>query len=493
MTRLRWVLPSFTDIFFLVFVGILAFGPWSAGLLGDADTGWHIRNGEQIMATHSFPRTDGFSYTRHGEPWYAWEWLYDLVVAAIHHVAGLNGVVLFTALVISLTFALLFHLLLRRSGNLTAAVMLTLLAAAAAQVHMLARPHVLSWLFTLLWVEGLLRFAEGESSTLRWLPPLMLLWVNLHAGFVIGLLLLGVFAVEPAWKRDGKRLRQLALVFSLCLFATLLTPYGYRLHVHVFQYLSNGFLMNNIDEFRSPDFHQTVYFYFSAFLAMSLVGAVLGHDRLTWTGLLLWLFSLHAGLYAARNIPIAAIVMSLVLGPLISSGLSNVSALHAAQAISNSMTLLENQFRGHGLVLLLMIASAGVVLNGGRMFSRQVIHAHFSETVYPARAADFIAQNGIHDHLFSTDSWGAYLIYRLYPRTKVFFDDRHDFYGEAFVREYGATISGAREWQAPLDQYQVRWVLMPVDAPLSSLLRESPAWHAVFDDGLAILFKRDPP
>ena len=98
---LRWALPSFADLFFLVLLCILAFSPMSAGLLRDADTGWHIRSGELILATHAVPRTDPFSYTRQGEPWYAWEWMYDIVIAAIHHVSGLNGVVLFTAAVIS--------------------------------------------------------------------------------------------------------------------------------------------------------------------------------------------------------------------------------------------------------------------------------------------------------------------------------------------------------------------------------------------------------
>ena len=179
MIAWRWVLPRFADIFFLVFLIILAFTPLSAGLLGDADTGWHIRTGEQIMATHAVPRADPFSYTMQGKPWYAWEWLYDLAMAAVHHVAGLNGVVLLTAAVISLTFALLFHFLLRRSRNLVVAAMLTLLAAAAAQVHMLARPHIVSWLLALLWVECLYRFAEGNHAALLWLPWLMLLWVNL--------------------------------------------------------------------------------------------------------------------------------------------------------------------------------------------------------------------------------------------------------------------------------------------------------------------------
>ena len=507
----RWGLPSFTDLFFLVLLGIFAFSPMSAGLLDDGDTGWHIRSGEQILATHAIPRTDPFSYTRQGEPWYAWEWMYDVLIAAIHRVSGLNGVVLFTAAVISVTFALLFQFILRRSCNLAVAAFLTLLAAAAAQVHMLARPHVLSWLLTLLWVENLLRFEDGERSALLSLPPLMLLWVNLHAGFILGLGLLGVFALGNIWRtlvdsgdRDWTRIVQLVIGFSFCLLTTLLTPYGLQLHIHVYQYLSDSFLMNNIDEFRSPNFHVFVYQYFELFIPLVIAAAMLGRDRVTPTRLLLLLFLLHAGLYAARNIPISAIIMSLVLGPPLTLATSPNpdcpsqlrwlgSVLEAGRGVSDSMTRLEGQFRGHVLAALVIAASVGLVLNGGRLFSRQLLSAHFDDKIFPVKAAQFVAQKGIRDHLFSSDTWGAYLIYRLYPGTEVYFDDRHDFYGEAFVKEYGKAVSGSQHWREPLDRYQVKWVLMPVDSPLSSLLRESPDWRAEYDDGFAILFSRGLP
>ena len=505
----RWVLPSFADVFFLVFLSILTFSPMSAGLLGDADTGWHIRNGEQILATHKIPQADPFSYTRNGAPLYAWEWLYDVIIAAIHHVSGLNGVVLFSAAVISLTFALLFHFILRRSGNLAVAAFLTLLGAAAAQVHMLARPHLLSWLLTLLWVDQLCRFEEGERSTLLWLPPLMLLWANLHAGFVLGLALLAIFLMGSIWSAlsaqrhgDREKITQLVIIFSVCLLTTLLTPYGYRLHVHVYQYLFNRFLMNNIDEFRSPNFHVFVYEYFELYIPLVIAVAVRGRERLTPAGFLLLLFSLHAGLYAARDIPLSAITMGLVLGPPMTLSVSAQSVspsqprwlrslLHAGQGISDSMTRLEGQLHGHVLAAVVVAASVVLVLNGGRVLSRQVLAAHFDEKIFPVKAAEFIAQRGIHDRLFSSDTWGAYLIYRLYPGMRVYFDDRHDFYGEAFIKEYGEALSGSRQWREPLDHYHVQWALLPVDSPLSSLLRESGDWRAVYDDGLAILFSRE--
>jgi hypothetical protein len=467
---LAWTLPSFTDLFFLIVVSILAFSPLRAGLLRDPDTGWHIRSGELIWATKELPRTDPFSYTRHGQPWYAWEWLYDIGIAAIHHVSGLNGVVLFTAVVIGCTLALLFRFILRRSGNLVVAGSLTLLSFAAAQVHMLARPHVLSWLFTVLWVENLYRYQDGQRSALLWLPPLMLLWVNVHGGFVLGLVLLGLVALGSTGRKE------LVIVLLVCGLTTLLTPYGYGLHVHVYQYLSNHFLMDSIDEFTSPNFHLPVYGYFELFFLLVIAGAMFGRRRISTTDLLLLLFAMNAGLYAVRNIPIAAIIMSVALGPVLAS------VPFPGRSLLDNMAALEKQFRGHGLAVTVTIASA--------LLSGQVMAIKFDEKILPVRAVEFIAQRGIHDHLFSTDSWGSYMIYRLYPGFKVYFDDRHDFYGEAFVKECAKAFLGSRQWREPLDKYQVQWVVMPPDSPLSSLLREDHDWQVDYDDGLAMVWQR---
>jgi hypothetical protein len=498
-------------VFFLVLTGILAFSPANSALLYDADTGWHIRNGEIILATHSVPRTDMFSYTKAGQPWYAWEWLYDAVIAAIHHVAGLNGVVLFTAIIIAATFALLFRFLLRRSGSFVVAVALTLLAAAAAQVHMLARPHVLSWLFTLLWVEVLYRFAEGKRAALLWLPPLMLLWVNVHGGFILGLVLLALFGCAAIWDslmapKEGDRQKILALAgaFCACLAVTLLTPFGYQLHVHVYQYLSNSFLMNSIAEFMSPNFHLGEYKYFELFILLSILGVALRRTRLATYDLLLLLFSVHAALFAARNIPLSGILMSLAMAPLWAGIVSRYSEpgacprwlgsrLEAVNDISASMAGMEKQFRGHVLAIVAVAAATAIVLNGGRVFSAQVVSAHFNDKTIPVKAAEFIARKGIHDHLFNSDGGSGYLIYRLYPGTKVFFDDRHDFYGQAFIQEYLRTANAGWQWQETLDKYQVKWVLIAADSPLAGVLKQSSGWRAEYDDGMAIVFARVSP
>ena len=112
------MLPSVSDLIFVVLLLSLSIGILAPRLLGDADTGWHIRNGELILTTHSITRVDPFSSTMQGKPWYAWEWLYDSAIGAVHRWSGLNGVVFVSALIIAVTFALMFRLALARGGTI---------------------------------------------------------------------------------------------------------------------------------------------------------------------------------------------------------------------------------------------------------------------------------------------------------------------------------------------------------------------------------------
>ena len=276
---LRVAMPSATDLIFVALLCALVFTPLSVRLLGDAGIGWHIRTGQQILATHAIPHVDSFSSTMAGTPWFAWEWLYDLVVGQLEATLGLNGVVWLTAIVIAAVFAWTFHLLIARGANFFVALGLVLLAVSASMIHFLARPHVVSWLFTLAWfwiLDSSERYGfdgqDGKNGRRVWaLPLLMLVWVNVHGGFLLGFVLLVIFLVGAAWTlfrtkegrieellqkiAAGKRVRRLTWVGLLSVAASLVNPYGWKLYGHVYSYLSNRFLMDHIDEFQSPNFH----------------------------------------------------------------------------------------------------------------------------------------------------------------------------------------------------------------------------------------------
>src|SRR3984885_3664258 len=121
----RWLIPSIGDLIFVALLGLLGFTTLSVRLLGDAGIGWHIRTGQLILATHAVPRVDPFS-TRTGQLWFAWEGWYDVKVGWLERAAGLNGVVLFTAVIIATSFSWTFRLLLRRGTNVFVALILVL-------------------------------------------------------------------------------------------------------------------------------------------------------------------------------------------------------------------------------------------------------------------------------------------------------------------------------------------------------------------------------
>src|ERR1700686_2551892 len=127
---LRFLLPSVRNIIFIFLFWSLLAGPLSNRPLADPDIGWHIRTGELILATHSLPRTDPFSSTMQGQPWFAWEWLYDILLGILHRDGGLNGVVWLCGLLVAAIFALLLSQLLQRGTGLLLAMALLRLALA---------------------------------------------------------------------------------------------------------------------------------------------------------------------------------------------------------------------------------------------------------------------------------------------------------------------------------------------------------------------------
>jgi hypothetical protein len=105
-------------------------------------------------------------------------------------------------------------------------------------------------------------------------------------------------------------------------------------------------------------------------------------------------------------------------------------------------------------------------------------------------AVNAIQQQGIQTPIFSLDHWGGYLIYRLYPRTKVFIDDRHDFYGDAFIKDYLKVALVQPGWEDVLNTEHVDWVLMPTYSSLANVLRLHPEWKIEHEDETAALFHR---
>ncbi len=510
--RRGFLIPSFSDLVFIVLLAALSCGAMGTRLLNDAGIGWHIRNGEQILSTHSITHSDVFSSTMSGHPWYAWEWLYDVIIAAIHSRLELNGVVFFTAAIIALTFALVLHHLLRRGASLLVAALMLVLAIGASMIHVIARPHVLSWLLAVIFYK-LLDGSQSSSSKSRrllfWTPVLMLFWVNLHGGFLLGFALMGI-TLLGGWtenlssespKVSASWLKHVAAAAGLGLIASFVNPYGYKLYVHIFQYLSNPFLMNHISEFLSPDFHNPAAKCFSLLLIVTLCTLAISREKLRPTQLLLVLFAVFTGLQSSRNLPVSSILLALVVAPLLSNGLADAennplvafrlrAFLTAANRFGARMSNVDAGFHGHAWAVLAVFLGLWVCTHNGRLGSGQIMNAHFDEARFPVQAAIAIVKTDIREPVFCPDLWGGYLIYALYPQIKVVADDRHDLYGEEFFKNYLKVIRVEPGWEEILSRWQANYVLVPTESPMAVALKEKSSWTVVHQDTTAVLLHR---
>jgi hypothetical protein len=215
----------------------------------------------------------------------------------------------------------------------------------------------------------------------------------------------------------------------------------------------------------------------------------------------------YAGLYSTRNLPVSSILLVLIVGPMLWENLASLVDKPGAQGwlrestarisnFSDRMGAQEIQLRGHLWPIVVAVLAFAICLHGGWLGSRQLIHAEFDPQKLPVAAVSFL-ENEVGgkqpnaEPVFSTDSWGGYLIYRMYPARKVVVDDRHDLYGSGRIRQYLILTLAEPGWQSVLKDWQIRTALLPADSTLANLLRELPReWRVTYEDKVAVVFER---
>ncbi len=507
---LQWM-PSFTDFAFLMPI-VFLFGRMNGlkTLLGDCDTGWHIRTGEWITANHWVPARDIFSFSKPGDPWFAWEWLSDVLFAWMNAHGGLRALVVFAILLLCITFTLLFHLV-RRHSNPIVAIILTMIAAAASSIHWLARPHLFTLLFVVLFYAALENVREGRTRLagvpyLAILPAATVIWTNLHGGFFVGIIMISTYgagelleffltADPDSRERARRRGRAYFLSAFACLAASLINPYTYHLHVHMAQYLRDPWNGTHIMEFLSPSFHHPTALFFELLLALGAMAAYssLGRGR-TAHAMLLVLWA-HGALLAARNIPIFAIVAAPLAAEALQHGLDRAAEWNVAAWVRRLAArfnrLAEETSETEAVGRWHVVSALGVAAVVALIWAPnppKKFRAEFDPNFYPAKALAALRSQPS-ARIFTTDEWGDYLIWSLYPSNRVFVDGRSDFYGDDFENRYVDVLNVQYGWDKTLSRFGVDTILLPPDAPLAGALKESSRWKAVYDDGNALIFR----
>jgi hypothetical protein len=501
----RWymrVFPSLTDLAFLLpALLVLIFKQGMKVLLSDGDTGWHIRTGEWILRNRTVPALDLFSFTKPHEAWFDWEWGWQVLFAPIHQAWGLAGVALANLVLLCFISVLSYRLIRRCCQNDVLAILFAAITLAGSTIHWLARPHLFSWLFVLVFSHVMLSAAEGKQRRLWWLPVLTLAWVNIHGAFFIGIAMLLTSALgaalsalaaseQTSFNAAYRNARPYLLCSAACIGASFINPYTWHLHLHLLNYLRDFRLLDQIQEYQSISFHQGAAIFFEGMLLLGAAAIVWCLQHRKFDAAILMLMWAHLALVSARNIPIFLFIAAPWIACLVRDAL-NFSNLKgwlsrfraAAVEIYDELHPIERIRRWHLVSVASVLFLACSLAKGNHRFD-----ADFDAKIFPVQAIPVIqAMKGA--RVFTYDQWGDYLIYRLYPSQRAFVDGRGEFYGADFLDRCQHIINARFDWETELHRFGVDTVLLKADAPLAEALKRSPNWKLILDNGFLIIFR----
>jgi hypothetical protein len=494
-----WTLRSL--VIWLTFLGIFTM---AARISVDTDTWWHLRAGQWIVEHRAVPQVDPFSYTRLGEVWQYPGWLVEVPMYLIYQGLGPGGLNIWTALMVTLAFGLLWQTL--HGGPFLRAFILVL-ATAVSGVYWAARPYLVTFVLAAAYLRILEDFHwQRTAQSIRrlwWLPVLMVVWANSHGGFAVGFILWGVYAFAEvvAWLREHSFFVSLKTFFDLkssiqnpqftlfwagllMILAVCCNPSGPVMLLYPFKTVSIGALQEYIAEWQSPNFHSLsvqpfIWLFLATFAAVGI-----SRRRLALTDFLLVGGFAYMGLLAGRNVALFALaappVLARHLDPLVSV-LSRKTGYRSTALDSRQPRYIRLNRLLVGLLLLAAVAKAALV------YPASVNQAQFTKSL-PVNAVEFIRSANPPGRLFNAYNWGAYLLWAL-PEYPVFLDGRTDLYNDEIINQWLQVVRGETGWEEVLERWQVRLILLEPKMPVISQL-PGKGWKLLYMDDLAVVYGR---
>ena len=449
----------------------------------DPDVWWHIKVGATILSTHHFPTSDTYSFTAFGSPWIAYEWLGEVVMALANRCGGLRGLMaLDMGLMMAITFSL-YALATIRSKNSKGAFVACLALLPVIYVPLTLRPQMWGYFFLVLTLIALERFREGHTKALWFLPPMYLIWVNIHGSFVLGLYALGVFwasgLVKIQWNEletrvwtTAERIR-LELAALLILLALTLTPYGTQVCLYPLDMaFSQPINVANIQEWQTMAFGELYGKAFLALIILFLAAQIILRPRWRLEELILAVTGIVGGCIHIRFV--------LAFVPFCVPMFATIVARWFPDYDPDNDKYVLNA--------ILMAAVVGAI--AWYFPSRADLEAIMVEK-WPVKAVNYLKQHPAPQPMYNNYGYGGYLVYQLSDTNKVFIDGRGDIYERRGVlADYLSVSRMSVAGPKLLEVYGIQSCLIAHDEALRTLLDATPGWEKIYADPLTVLFVR---
>jgi len=471
----------------------------------EPDFGWHLRAGLDMLGQGwAIPRLDPYSHTMPDWVWIEHAWLTDVSMAVSYRGFGLLGVIVLFGIVAAGAW-----LIASAAAKCVASYRLiaTALSLWVALPFLGARTQMVTLLGLAGGVFLLERFGDGDRRVLWAIPPLFMLWANLHGGFTAGLFLLCLVVVASLLLRAGcacwpslaehldervsswVELRHLVLATGVAVVATLVNPYGWKLYGEIFDSLSNKFMLDFLQEWQPVSLATYAGRSYLIYLIALGFAMLLWYRRIEPVHWVIWTTFLVVSLRHLRNIPVFLIVSLPLFTHLIESGAARLSCWIQPNFRQARRAILGSTLLG-GLFLVWLgpdhikhIALAGLQPE-----------KYYIETSYPIEAIQWVRvhRDQVGHRLFNDYGHGGFLLWWL-PGEKIFIDGRMPAWriGDRWiVNDYAAVALTDPPMLTVLDKYAVDWAIVRRDTVLDRTLAHQTMWTRAYDDAKVTIYVR---
>jgi hypothetical protein len=462
--------------------------------LADPDLWGYLAFGRQFWSQGAFPYVDVYAYVPTLKPWIYHEWLTGVVFYPIYQTLGAPGLQLLKYALGLATVGLVYLTARRRGAELAATEVILFFAVLGLSIgYSAVRAQVFTYFFFALFLY-LLETARLEGRTRRlWvLAPLMVVWCNLHGGFLAGLGLIFLYAAgealsrRPFWPYLG--------CFLLAGLATLINPYGYKYWSYLIQAVTMP--RPEITEWVSlwegyqQGFMQGLdFFYAVALMAVALFLALWARWREITPALVL-LFTVYLAIRHNRHQVFFAMAFGAYMPLLLSAYFRELGARPGVRAWKERLGR-----RLPALALLLLMGFFAYKFVSPGPFSLKIPRYPKTESrtemYYPVGAIAYLERHHLSGRLLVHFNWGEYCLWRLYPQCRVAIDGRYEtVYPEAVHRAYFDFLRARPGWRKFLAKYPPDLILIKLRSEPYPLLSRDPAWRQVYADTGCVLFRR---
>jgi hypothetical protein len=465
------------------------------------DFWWHITIGREIISTGKIPASDIYSYTAQGQPYPAYQmyWLMELILFSVFKLGGPALVILIHSMIITSAYGVIFWICKQTSKSWRIAAFGVLFAAALGLNDWNVRPQGITFLIASLYLLAIYQYQDNQKWGWLVVFPLgMLVWVNSHGTFLIGLVLIAIWLGQIIW--DLVKFRKIdehtpsmnlllapCITFGITVLTCLFSPLGLGIINYLKTLTSNNVVQNLVTEWAPPTLNTLMGAIFIIGLMGSAVVLALTPQRPNFYQITTFLIFGLLGLKTSRG----SVWFGLVMAPILAEHIS-----HIVEGLQKEK---QHSYSSKGSpiinIIFTLVLAAMVVISipwFKSVLPLPQAKAGLVSTETPIQATQALLNENPPGKLFNAISFGSYLIWAAYPHYQVFVDSRIELFSEKVWMDYLNISNANGGWESLLRDYGVNTLMLsPVEQPaLVRAAQESGKWNLIYKDNTVFLFER---